>query len=217
MYAAASATPNEETKRTQDTPQASRSARINSIPSLFSSSQVASDSTAYRNGEKKTERTFTVLRAQRRRICNDDDASSLDRDLHAPPSAARTMTSARRPHLSGWRHPCDALGRQGCDIRALPSAAGAATSMRHLRPPGPRPLRVDLGRWCCGLHAPPFGLGRRLPSHLRLAPARRGPQLGHTRGATRRLHGRRSSATARETQGVAAAVKEEERRWPREK
>jgi len=66
MYDAAAATPNEETKRTQDIPQASRSARINSAPSLFNSSQVASDSTAYRSGEKKDtteedrERTFTV-------------------------------------------------------------------------------------------------------------------------------------------------------------
>jgi len=66
MYAAAVGTPNEETKRTHDTPHASRSARSNWTPSLFNSSQVASDSTAYRSGEKKDtteedrERTFTV-------------------------------------------------------------------------------------------------------------------------------------------------------------
>ena len=40
-------------------PQASRSARINSAPSLFNSSQVASDSTAYRSGEKKAQRRKT--------------------------------------------------------------------------------------------------------------------------------------------------------------
>jgi len=59
MYAAAAATPNEETKRTHDTPQASGSVRINSPPSLFNLSQVASDSTAYRSGEKKTQQRET--------------------------------------------------------------------------------------------------------------------------------------------------------------
>jgi len=52
--------------REHRTPLRPLAARINSAPSLFNSSQVASDSTAYRSGEKKDtteedrERTFTV-------------------------------------------------------------------------------------------------------------------------------------------------------------
>ena len=72
--------------------------------------------------EEDRERTFTVQRAQQRRIYKDDDASSLGCDLRAPPSAVGTMTFARRPWPSGPRPPRVDLGRWCCDLHAPPMA-----------------------------------------------------------------------------------------------
>ena len=135
MYIAATATPNEETKRTQDIPQASRSARINSAPSLFNSSQVASDSTAYRSGEKKAQRRKTERGLSPCRGLSRDGSAKTT----TPPRWAATSARHHRP----WG-PCPshvALGRRGRDLRASTLAAGVVTSTRHLwtRPVTPQP------------------------------------------------------------------------------
>ena len=113
MYHAAAATPNEETKRTHDTPQASGSVRINSPPSLFNLSQVASDSTAYRSGEKR------------------HNGGRQREDFHRAEGSAETDLQRRRRLLAGLRPPRATIGRGDHDLRTPPSAVGAATSARR--------------------------------------------------------------------------------------